>query len=110
MGYPAATPPMMTTYLRGLLACCLTCRVRHVTPVDHAGSPCLIMVRAKETMTARAAVISMRDGGSGEELGTLSAFRRGFYDCLHRRADALFEVCDAVLCADGPVGSMERTR
>jgi hypothetical protein len=64
------------------------------------------MVRAKETMTTRAAVISMREAGSGGELGTLSVFRRGFYDCLHRRADALFEVCDAVLCADGPVGSL----
>ena len=48
----------------------------------------------------------MRDVGSAGEMGTLSAFRRGFYDCLHRRADALFEVCEAVLCADGPVGSL----
>jgi hypothetical protein len=78
-----------------------------VTPVDDAGSPCLIMVLAKETMTTtRAAVISVPDLGSGGELGRLSAFRRTFYDCLHRRADALFELCDAVLCADGPVGSL----
>jgi hypothetical protein len=48
----------------------------------------------------------MRDAGSGGELGTLSAFRCGFYDCLSRRADALFELCDAVLCTDGPVGSL----
>jgi hypothetical protein len=40
------------------------------------------------------------------ELGTLSAFRRDFYGCLSRRGDALFELCDAVLCADGPVGSL----
>jgi hypothetical protein len=26
--------------------------------------------------------------------------------CLTRRADALFELCDAVLCADGPVSSL----
>ena len=51
-------------------------------------------------------MISMRDAGSAGGLGTLSAFRHGFYDCLRRRADALFEVCDAVLCADGPVGSL----
>ena len=51
-------------------------------------------------------MISVPDAGSVGEIGTLSAFRRGFYDCLHRRADALFELCDAVLCADGPVGSL----
>jgi hypothetical protein len=33
-------------------------------------------------------------------------FRRRFYDCLTRRADALFELTDAVLCADGPVTSL----
>jgi hypothetical protein len=64
------------------------------------------MVLATETTTTRAAVISVPDAGSAGGIGTLSAFRRGFYDCLHRRADALFELCDAVLCADGPVGSL----
>ncbi|WP_313950101.1 transposase, partial [Frankia casuarinae] len=33
----------------------------------------------------------------------LCRFRQEFYDCLTRRADALFELTDAVLCADGPV-------
>jgi hypothetical protein len=64
------------------------------------------MVLTTETTTTRAAVISVPDAGSACELGTLSAFRRGFYDCLERRADALFELCDSVLCADGPVGSL----
>ena len=65
------------------------------------------MVLAKETIeTARAAVIIVHDAGSAGGLGTLSAFRRVFYDCLDRRADALFELCDSVLCADGPVGSL----
>ena len=36
----------------------------------------------------------------------LAAFRRDFYRCLNRRADALFELADAVLCADGPVTSL----
>ena len=36
----------------------------------------------------------------------LSRFRIEFYDCLHARADALFELADAVLCADGPVTSL----
>jgi hypothetical protein len=30
----------------------------------------------------------------------LRAFRRSFYECLHRRADALFELADAILTAD----------
>lgn len=40
------------------------------------------------------------------ELAALAAFRRDFHDCLHRRADALFELTDAVLCTDGPVDSL----
>lgn len=36
----------------------------------------------------------------------LAGFRRDFYQCLHRRADALFELGDAVLCASGPVTSL----
>lgn len=38
--------------------------------------------------------------------GELSAFRQEFYRCLLRRADALFELTEAVLCADGPVRSV----
>ena len=33
----------------------------------------------------------------------LSWFRLEFYDCLTARADALFELVDAMLCTDGPV-------
>ncbi len=51
-------------------------------------------------------MISVHDAGSAGELGMLSVFRRDFYDCLRRRADALFELCDALLCADGPVNSL----
>lgn len=54
----------------------------------------------------RAAVISVHERGLAGELGALAAFRRAFYECLHRRPDALFELCDAVLCADGPVCSL----
>ncbi|MGW1875478.1 transposase [Streptomyces sp. NPDC001975] len=39
-------------------------------------------------------------------LGILSRFRIQFYDCLHTRAEALFELTDAVLCSDGPVTSL----
>ncbi|WP_425565641.1 NF041680 family putative transposase [Pilimelia columellifera] len=43
---------------------------------------------------------------AGDPAAGLAAFRRGFYRCLTRRADALFELVDAALCADGPVGSL----
>lgn len=33
----------------------------------------------------------------------LSRFRTDFYGCLSARADAFFELTDALLCADGPV-------
>ncbi|MGW7514123.1 NF041680 family putative transposase [Streptomyces sp. NPDC054796] len=33
----------------------------------------------------------------------LSRFRTAFYGCLSARADAFFELTDALLCADGPV-------
>jgi hypothetical protein len=38
-------------------------------------------------------------------LRPLIAFRAAFYGLLWRRADALFELTDAVLCAQGPVRS-----
>ena len=36
----------------------------------------------------------------------LAAFRRELYRCFTARADALFELADAVLCADGPVRTL----
>jgi len=41
-----------------------------------------------------------------EALEVLSGFRRVLYGCFSRRADALFEAVDAVLCPDGPVTSL----
>jgi len=36
---------------------------------------------------------------------TLRTFRRSFYECFHRRRDALFELADAILTADGAAPS-----
>lgn len=36
----------------------------------------------------------------------LSCFRAEFYACPSQRPDALFELSDAVLCADGPVRTL----
>jgi hypothetical protein len=40
-----------------------------------------------------------------EPPNALRAFRRSFYECLHRRADALFELADAILSADSAAPS-----
>ena len=58
-------------------------------------------------MRAVAVVSSMAGltpGGQGE----LAGFRAGWYRCLGRWADTLFELADAVLCASGPVSSLPR--
>jgi hypothetical protein len=39
-------------------------------------------------------------------LGELTRFRREFYAALTARSDVLFELTDAVLCADGPVRTL----
>jgi hypothetical protein len=48
----------------------------------------------------------VHDAGLAGAFGELTGFRREFYACLHRRADALFELADAVLCTDGSVSSL----
>lgn len=48
----------------------------------------------------------LRDGVRRDAFAELSRFRGEFYSCFTRRADALFELADAVLCADGPVRSL----
>ncbi|MGI5142594.1 MULTISPECIES: transposase [unclassified Streptomyces] len=40
-----------------------------------------------------------------EALSELSRFRAGLHACFTRRGDALFELADAMLCAQGPVRS-----
>lgn len=49
---------------------------------------------------------SVHDTGSADTVGDLSGFRRELYRCLTQRADAVFDVVDAVLCADGSVRSL----
>src|SRR5437879_5191845 len=51
-------------------------------------------------------LISVHDTGTAGALGDLSRFRQEFYQCLTARADTLFELADAVLCAPGPVTSL----
>jgi hypothetical protein len=46
-------------------------------------------------------LISVHEAGVAGAFGELSLFRQEFYQCLTARADALFGLTDAVLCADG---------
>ena len=60
-------------------------------------------------MAALLSVAHARTPGPGDtaaELGELASFRRELYASLTARSDALFELTDAVLCADGPVTSL----
>jgi hypothetical protein len=47
----------------------------------------------------------VHDGHTMEPPDPLRAFRRLFYGCFHRRSDALFELADAILSADGAAPS-----
>src|SRR5215217_2896555 len=54
-------------------------------------------------MTLRGTMLRAMDSSA---LDTFRAFRNSLYDCLHRRADALFELTDALLTAEqGPFAS-----
>jgi hypothetical protein len=64
------------------------------TIVDHFGG----LVLPDTPTTALPAVLA--------PAATLASFRRDYHQCLTARADALFELTDAVLCTDGPVTSL----
>lgn len=63
-------------------------------------------MRQKDDHNQGLQLISVHDAGSAGLSGDLTRFRQELYQCLSRRADALFELVDAVLCADGPVRSL----
>jgi hypothetical protein len=46
------------------------------------------------------------DAARVEGLGVLSRFRLDLHGCLTARGNELFELADAVLCADGPVKTL----
>jgi len=49
---------------------------------------------------------SLPENAGAGPLAVLSRFRLGFHACLTARGDELFELADAVLCADGPVRAL----
>jgi hypothetical protein len=48
----------------------------------------------------------LNDAARVESLAVLSRFRADLHGCLTARADALFELTDALLCTDGPVKTL----
>ena len=44
-------------------------------------------------------VVESEGGGDGPGCDRLRRLRADIYGCFTRRADALFELCDAMLCA-----------
>src|SRR5690349_10685079 len=62
--------------------------------------------RGKRSTTKGCLVVSVHDPVRGKAFGDLRQFRHEFYRCLTSRADAMFELTDAALCADGPVRSL----
>src|SRR5918911_1512571 len=57
-------------------------------------------------MTSPPLVDGVEKALAGEAADRLRGFRREWYRCLGRRADELFELTDALLCAEGPVHSL----
>jgi hypothetical protein len=47
----------------------------------------------------------VHDEHTMEPPDAFQTFRRSFYECFHRRRDALFELADAILTADGAAPS-----
>jgi hypothetical protein len=45
-----------------------------------------------------------------DAVSVLSRFRGEFYECLYARANALFEITDALSCKDGPVQTLVEIR
>jgi hypothetical protein len=61
-----------------------------------------------EAVAVASSIAQISDSGggladAGRARRVLAGFRSGLYRCLTARADELFELADAVLCADGPV-------
>jgi hypothetical protein len=57
-------------------------------------------------ITTKAVMDSLPKDANTGPLAVLSRFRLDFHACLTARADELFELADAVLCADGPVNTL----
>lgn len=64
------------------------------------------MTKAVAAMVSVAHARSAKRDDTSAQRGDLARFRQEFYASLTARADALFELTDAILCAEGPVRSL----
>jgi hypothetical protein len=65
----------------------------------------ILLAEGRTSTTKGCLVISVHDAVRDKAFRELGRLRREFYGCLTARADAVFELADAVLCGDGPVRS-----
>lgn len=66
----------------------------------------MIFLSREENRSKGCLMISVPDVDPAGALGRLAEFRAEFHRCLTARADALFELVDAVLCGDTAVRSL----
>ncbi|KUM81427.1 hypothetical protein AQI84_01305 [Streptomyces griseorubiginosus] len=68
---------------------------------------CLTLCSVTEWISAKAVVVSLvHQDVPRDALAEVPHFRSELYACLPARGDALFELCDARLCTDGPVRTL----
>ena len=76
--------------------------IRDALPSGASSKRCVLTaLAAKDAEGSR----GVHDGHTMEPPDALQTLRRSFYECFHRRADALFELTDAILTADGAAPS-----
>ncbi|MFG2335000.1 transposase [Streptomyces yangpuensis] len=71
----------------------------------HVGGFRLILCSVTEWISAKTVVSLVHQGVLGDAFAEVSHFRSELYACPTVRGDALFELCDALLCTDGPAGA-----
>ena len=67
----------------------------------------MILFSVTKWISAKAVGVSLvHQGVLRDAFAEVSHFRSELYACLTARGDALFELCDALLCTDGPVRTL----
>jgi DDE superfamily endonuclease len=105
--FPRATRPSGGQVEGGVCGCSACHRDMTRPPLDHLRVP---LTELEDESGGRVPSVahtrSAERGDTSARRGDLDCFRQELYTSLTARADALFELTDAVLCADGPVRSL----
>ena len=70
------------------------------------GHRVIIFRSLPQDLETKAVAVGSSMARRADDARDLAVFRRELYGCFTARADALSDLCDAVLCADGPVRSV----